>query len=438
MNWWENAAVWLPGVAAMTGLALVSGFCSGAETAMFYLSRDEVRQMRMGRPRQRLAVELLRDPDRLLTAVLFWNLIVNMTYFAVSVIIARRLILIGETTAAGLLSFGSLGAIVIVGEVIPKSLAVLFRRSLAEWAAWPLSLLIRALDPVMPAMSALTRGIRRGLYPNLKREPFLDADDLERALETLPQGQSIDPYERTVLHRILDLSEITAEELMRPRGRYAVLKPPASLAQAAARCQPTDYLYIQDNERESIRAAVPLHSLPALPAQRLETAADPVTYVPWCSTVADVLQRMHEESTSVAVVVSEYGEAVGVLTEEDLLDSVFAPQPSRGKRLLNREPVLVVGDGVWHVDGITTLRYLATRLGLDYDPDQDDAVTVGGLLQEQLERFPREGDECLWRGYRFRVFDAPGRGQLRAIVVRAETPLPEPSVAPRPAESELL
>ena len=128
MDLWEHTAVWLPGIAVMAGLAVVSGPCSGAETALFYLSRDEVRAMRIGRPRQRLVAQLLRDPDRLLTAVLFWNLLVNMTYFAVSVIVARRLILVGSSTAAGLVGLIGLGAIIVVGEVIPKSLAVLYRR----------------------------------------------------------------------------------------------------------------------------------------------------------------------------------------------------------------------------------------------------------------------------------------------------------------------
>lgn len=426
MDFWEHAAIWLPGVAVMGGLALVSGFFSGAETALFYLSRDELRTMQVGRPRQRLVARLLRNPDRLLSAILFWNLLVNLTFFAVSVITARRLIQAGHPAVAGVLGLLSVGGLIIVGEVIPKSLAVLFRRRIAEWVVWPLSLAVGALDPIMPGMSALTRGIRRALFPHLKREPFLDADDLERALESLPPGQSIVPYERTVLHRILDLSETRAEEMMRPRGRYHVFKPPVHLRDVVGRLKQTEYVFIQDDAPESIGAVVPLSALPVLPEQHLEAVATRVVYVPWCARVGNVLQLMQEQFTSVAVVVSEYGETVGVLTEEDILDSIFAPQPSRARRLLQREPVLAVGEGVWHVEGITTLRYLASRLGLDFDPEEDESVTVGGLFQEALERFPRVGDECLWRGFRIRVFDVAGRGDFRAVVTRAEEAPPSP------------
>ena len=419
---WQSSAIWLPGVLTMSALSLLSGFFSGSETAMFYLSRDEIRAMQVGKPRQRLVAKLMRGPDRLLTAILFWNLLINLTFFAVSVVVSRRLINDGHTTAAGVLGLLSLGGIIIFGEVLPKSIAVMFPRQIAELAGWPLSGMVRVLDPVMPAMAALTRGLRRGLYPKLKREPFLDADDLERALEHLPQGQSIVPYERAVLHRILDLSETSAEEMMRPRGRYVVWKPPVHLRDIVGKLKQSDYIFIEDEEPESIRGVVPLKSLAVLPDEHLEVLAARVNYVPWCSTAADVLQTMQEELTSVAVVVNEYGETVGVLTEEDILDSIFAREPSRARRLLRREPVLNVGEGVWHVEGLTTLRYLASRLGIDFDPDQDETVTVAGLFQKELEQFPREGDECLWHRYRFRVIDAPERGQLRAVVTQEDAP----------------
>jgi CBS domain containing-hemolysin-like protein len=321
----------------------------------------------------------------------------------------------------------SLAGIIVFGEVLPKSVAVVFRKMLAELVVYPLAAAVRVLDPVMPMLSALTRGIRRAFYPNLKPESFLDADDLERALESLPQGQSIVPYERQVLHRVLDLSELTAEEVMRPRGSYRVWKPPVRRAAIFGRLKQTEYVFIQDEQAESISGAVPLSSLAVIPETNLETLATRVVHVPWCATVADVLQLLHSQLASVAVVVSEYGETVGVLTEEDIYDTVLSPRPSRAKRVLKREPVLQVAEGVWHVEGLTTLRYLAERMGVDFDPDADGSVTVGGLLQEELERFPREGDECRWQGYSIRVIDAPGRGRIRAVVSRLRDAKPPSS-----------
>ncbi|MEZ6064850.1 MAG: CNNM domain-containing protein [Planctomycetaceae bacterium] len=415
---WESSGEWLPGVLTMGTLGLGSSFFSGSETALFFLSRDELRAMQVGAARQRAVARLMERPDRLLTAILFWNLLINLMFFAVSVVVGHRLVSGGHTTAAGLLSVLTLVGIIVFGEVLPKSVAVMFPRRLSEVVVWPLTFAVRALDPIMPTLATITGGIRRALYPNLKREPFLDADDLEKSLESLPAGQHIVPYERSVLHRVLDLSETTAEEMMRPRGSYNVWAPPVSLDRIRNQLKQSEYILIQDVEPESIRGAISLSSLTYLPNDNLENLAMPVEYVPWCAKVADVLDLLQERLRSLAVVVSEYGEAVGILTEEDILDSIFAPQPSRGRRLLRREPVLSVGEGKWHVEGITTLRYLASRLGLDYDPDEDDSITVGGLMQEEFERLPQVGDECEWLGFHLRVFEIPQPKQLRVVVSR--------------------
>ena len=102
---------WLPGVVAMFCLVLASGFFSASETALFYLSHDELRGLRSGRPREHMAAALLSDPDRLLTAILFWNLLINLTYFAISMVVAHRL---SEDSGYGAVGFSLLSLIVII------------------------------------------------------------------------------------------------------------------------------------------------------------------------------------------------------------------------------------------------------------------------------------------------------------------------------------
>jgi len=145
--------------------------------------------------------------------------------------------------------------------------------------------------------------------------------------------------------------------------------------------------------------------------------------VPWCARLAPVLQRMRDTFSSAACVVNEYGETVGILTHDDILDTILSPEPSRARRLLRREPVESIGAGRYEVQALTTLRYLSRRLALDYEPDPEQQVTVSGLLQEQLERVPVAGDECLWQGHRIRVIEASGRGPVRVLVARADDPL---------------
>jgi CBS domain containing-hemolysin-like protein len=410
------AHLWFPGMVAMSCLILASGFFSASETALFYLSHDELRSLRMGKPRERAVATLLSDPDRLLTGVLFWNLVINLVYFATSIVIAHNLVEHGHPAAAGFYGVASLFGIILLGEVLPKSAAVVFRRGLASLVSWPLALAVRILDPITPVLGNLTRLARRTFWPHIEREPYLDADDLERAVEASELSDEVIRQERQVLHNILDLSEITVEEVMRPRGTYTMLPKPVHLAHLMGEVPPSDYLVIQDAGTEDIESAVPLTESPTIPDQHLEAAAEEVVHVPWCADVAYTLQLMRERFSSLASVVNEYGETVGIVTYEDIIDTMLMPQPSRAKRLLRREPVLEVAPGRYHVEGITTLRYLCKRLDIEFEPAGDGLVTVAGMLYEELEHIPLVDDECSWRGYAIKVIDVSKRGRLRVMI----------------------
>jgi CBS domain containing-hemolysin-like protein len=86
--------------------------------------------------------------------------------------------------------------------------------------------------------------------------------------------------------------------------------------------------------------------------------------------------------------------------------------------------VLEVAPGCYHAEGITSLRHLAGRVGIEYDADSDGLVTLAGLLQEKLEHLPAVGDECRWHDFRIRVIEVSKRGRLRAMLTRAQ-PAPE-------------
>ena len=78
--------------------------------------------------------------------------------------------------------------------------------------------------------------------------------------------------------------------------------------------------------------------------------------------------------------------------------------------------MLEVAPGCYHAEGITPLRHLASRLGIEYEPDSDELVTLAGLLHEKLEHMPAVGDECTWHDFRIRVIEVSKRGRLRAML----------------------
>jgi CBS domain containing-hemolysin-like protein len=155
-----------------------------------------------------------------------------------------------------------------------------------------------------------------------------------------------------------------------------------------------------------------------LPEEHLEYHVEPVIYVPWCTTVADVWERMQRRDREVAAVVNEIGETIGILTSEDLLDTLFTYSPSRSKRLLDRNPIHYLAPGRWLVAGVTSLRRLARYLKTDLPASK--SVTIGGVVQETLQKLAGVGDVCEWGPFRIRVLEAPHRGHMLLELTRID------------------
>lgn len=146
-TWLEGLVVYSPWFVAMAVLVVLSGFFSASETALFFLGRDQVRAFRHGNRRERLVAALLDQPDRLLTAILFWNLAINLIFFAISSVVSVEIEITRGPAAGGLFALVSLLVLIFFGEVIPKSLALILRGWLARFIGVPLALAVRVVDP---------------------------------------------------------------------------------------------------------------------------------------------------------------------------------------------------------------------------------------------------------------------------------------------------
>ncbi len=413
-----------PWLLAMAVLVACSAFFSGSEAAFFYLRWEDRRALTTGNRSQRVAARLLSVPHRLLSAVLLWNLAINMTYFGISSIVALRYRDEGGNSQAVVFSASALLVIIFFSEMLPKSIAVLSARWSAGFVAIPLAASVRLLDPIMPALRVVSLLSRRLVWPRFEPEPYLKVSDLERAIELSSADTPLIEQERSTLRNIVMLSDIRVEEWMRPRTQFVTYPAPVSLDDLHGQMPPSGYLLITQAGHEDITAAINLAELVDVPAEGLQRCAKPVACVPWCTTVADVLQQLQQTRREVAVVVNEFGETIGILTFTDILATLFHENPSRTDRLLDRKPIQEVGQGVWHVAGMTSLRRLARHFHTQLPPTTN--VTVGGVIQDLVQRLAESGDEVDWGEFHFRVLEAPHRGQM-LIEMRCLPPREQPT-----------
>lgn len=413
---------WL--IPAMACLVLASGFFSASEAALFMLTGQERRQMAQGSHGERLAAGLLKDPDRLLTAVLFWNLLINITYFSLVAIGSLHLEREETTTEAGVFSFAALLTMILFSEMLPKSVGLLMSRKWAKLIGVPVSLAVRAISHLLPVFRMANLLSRRVLFPRFAIEPYLEVTDLERAVELSTTDVSILEQERAVLQNIVSLSEMRADELMRPRKRFLSFHPPVSLHDLGGERPPSGYVLVTESDTDEVAGAIPLKQLYSIPSKNLESHAERVIYVPWCATVGDTFDQMRTRDRNVAAVVNEHGETIGILTRDDILDTIFSVDVSRSERLLQRSPIQPDGDNAWRVTGMTTIRRLDRELEIPLP--ETKCITVAGVVQESLGRMPRVGDRCQWGPFEFEVVEMHDQGHL-VIAMRRVTSREEES-----------
>ena len=389
---------------AMLLLAMGSAFFSCSEAALFSLQPDDRRSLRSGGTAGKTAIDLLSRPERLLTAILFYNLIFNIVYFALASVVGIQLQQQGRPAAAAAETLLALLLMIVVSEMLPKTFGVQQPRRLSNMLSLPLAAAVSALDPFMPLFNAANQLLKRLLLPSFSEEPYLAINDLERAITVSTKDRQLAAQERSALHNIVSLSELRADELMRPRRQYQSFKPPVHLHQLGGQLTRSGYLLVTETNSDEIVAAIALKHLPNVPRQHLEEYARPVVYVPWCAPVASILDQLQHEQCEVAAVINEIGETIGIVTLEDVLETIFEDQTSRSARLLATTSIQPLGDDRWQVTGITSLRRISRHFGIELQPTK--SMTVAGVLQERLGRVPEAGDIVQFSGFEFRVTEA--------------------------------
>lgn len=409
---------YLPHLAAMLVLGSLSSFFSASEAALFVLTREDRERLAEGTPGQKLAHRLLASPERLLTSILFCNLVVNVSFFAIASIVGLRLERGGESQAATLFSLAALLSMILFCEMLPKNVAVIFPFWISGRVSLLLAGVIRLLSPALPLLQNISRISLRTLVPKFEREPYLELSDLERAISISTPDKALALREEWVLQQIISLSELEADELMRPRTALTIYPASLTLGQLRAKPPSDRYLLLAESGSGELDRAIDLDQSAYAEGNDsllLLSLCERVVFVPWCTNGGKVLDLLRETRAGIVGVVNELGETIGVVTLEDLMQLLFADtslQEGLHASLIAIEPLAVEG---WRMSGSVTLRRMARQLKLSLPPSRN--VTVAGLLQDELQRLPQPGDQIVWGGIRFAVVDSPRPGVMTVEAV---------------------
>jgi len=378
--------------AALAVLLAMSGMSSMTETVMMAANRYRLRALASnGHGGAQRAIALLDKTDRLLGVILLFNNLVNVAAATLASVITIHLV--GEdgwALAAGtvILTF----IILVFSEITPKVIGAQHADRLALVVSYPLTALLKLSYPAVWFVNLFVSGILwvLRLQPKGGSTSGLSIEELRSMV--LESGQYIPQKHRDILVNLFDLEHITVEDVMTPRGSIESIdlrQQGEDLRQQIATCYHTR-LPVLDGDNERVIGVLHLrrmlaHALESgFDAEAIRELVAKPYFIPADTPVYSQLQFFQENQQRLALVVDEYGELLGLLTLEDIIEELIGKfttsLPDSSDKLAWGE------DGSVLVDGSQNLRELNRRLALDLPVE--GPKTLNGLILEYLQEIP--------------------------------------------------
>lgn len=372
-------------------LILFSSFFAVAETALMSVNRYRLRHLTKSGSRKAILISrLLERPDKLLSVILIGSTSANIMASATATIIANNF-------------FGKVGLLVctisltlvilIFSEVMPKTVAALRPMSWSFYVVWPLIFLNKLFYPLVWVINSFVLAMLRllGISADKPQNEPLSADELRTILHE--SGNQISRHHQFMLLGILDLARASVEDIMVPKNEIKGINLAqdwqAILAQLTA-SQHTRLLMYQHNLEEikgllQVRDALHLLAQNKLDKSSLLTICKEVSYVPEGTPLSVQLVNFQTAEYRSALIVDEYGDILGLVTLEDILEEIVGKFTSDPAEIL-KKPLTVNADGSYLLDGSVHLRDLYRDMGWQFAVN--GAKTLSGAIIKYLETIP--------------------------------------------------
>jgi putative hemolysin len=405
-------------------LILLNGLFAMAEIALIAARRTWLEaEARGGHRGAQVALKLLDDPGRFLSTVS-----VAITLIAVSVstvggdsfVEPLMVPLSGVDWLAPYAHTVALGIVVVVisflslvlGELVPKRIAVAHPETLAKSVAIPIAWFSRFAHPAERVLS-FASSLVLALLPKRTGgvEPVTD-EEVTLLMRSGVASGAFAPQETAIVHMALRLDDRRVDAIMTPRTQVEWLDLEDSWDEIRERLKLLNFSRypVVEGGPENV---VGILQVKDLVAKELTGAVDirkvmrPPTYVPNTVAALKLLETLKKSGEPMAIVVDEYGSFDGIITLQDILEALvgdIADPEDAEQALVRRE------DGSWLIDGLTPLDEVKEAIGVHHLPDEDsgDFHTLGGFVMARMKRVPRVADHFEAAGWRFEVVDMDG------------------------------
>jgi Mg2+/Co2+ transporter CorB len=415
---------------ALAALLATSGFFSIAETAMMAVNRYRLKhRAQKGERGARLAMALIGKTDTLLGVILLGNTLVAAGAATLTAVITKRLFGEGEVA----LALGTVAisfALLVFSEITPKVVGAMHADRIAPIVSYLLAPMLKAATPIVWFVNLFVQGLLKLM--RIRRASESGATLTQEELRSLVlEGQYFRGKHRAMLANLLDLESVTVDDVMTPRNQIHALDLAAKPSLIAQQLATSYHTRLPACEKGLDTIVGIIHLKQVVQLQRngdlgpdaLRTILRPAYFVPAGTPLLVQLQQFQNDRERLGLVVDEYGELVGLVTIEDIIEEIigdFTTQAPEGADMYRR-----ASDGSIVVDGLAPLRTLNRRLGTQFPVD--GPKTLNGLIVAQLGEIPDAGTRVTVAGQAMEVLQTQDRG---VKVVRLVAPVGRPPSPP--------
>lgn len=378
--------------ALLACLIVISGYFSGSETGMMSLNRYRLKHLaKSGHKGAKRVEKLLDRPDRLIGLILIGNNLVNILASAIATIIGMRLY--GDLGVA--IATGALTMVVLVfAEVTPKTVAALYPERVSYASSILLTILMKVLSPLVMLVNFITNGFIRllGVKADHTVEDHLSSEELRTVVNEA--GGLIPRRHQDMLVSILDLEHVTVNDIMVPRNEITGIDINDDWKSIVRQLthSPHGRIVFYRDQIDEVVGMLRLREAYRLMLEKNEfnketllRAADEVYYIPEGTPLNVQMLKFQRNKQRIGLIVDEYGDIIGLITLEDILEEIIGEFTTSISPSLSDE-ISPQGDGSFLIEGSTNIRDI--NKGLKWDLPTDGPRTLNGLILEHLEDIP--------------------------------------------------
>lgn len=373
-------------------LIMLSAFFSSAETSFVTLGKLRVKEMvRSGKKNAKRVEKILDNKDKMISAILIGNNCVNMFASSITTIIAYELY--GDafiSIATGIITI----IILIFGEIVPKTLATKKADKIALIYSIPISFLMMILSPVIFFVNQFSGFIM--LIFGIKKDSS-DDEITEEALKTMVDVSQeegvLEKEEHEMIHNIFEFNDRCAKDIMIPRASIVGISRNSTYEEIMETFKIEKYTRLVIYEDDMLNVAGIINIRDMIHVDKETFNIDKILRNP-CITfeykkISELLKEMKKTSNNMSIIIDEYGDIVGLLTLEDILEELVGEIRDEydEDELLQ---IQMISENTYEVDGVLKIDDVNRSLNLEIESEDYDSI--GGYIIEQLDRLPVVGD----------------------------------------------